>query len=116
MTSRLPVALAVGLAIALCSRTAAAAHPHITVRAGHYDGRLWTAVTNDGDVKITRMKWVVRFVAGAAGEEKGLIKYVLRPGQTINFTSNLAVPPAGSHWRADHIILSVYADGKWIEP
>lgn len=116
MAFRLLLALALGLAAALCSQKAAAARPHITVRAGHYDGRLWTAVTNDGDVKITRMKWVVRFVEGPAGEQKGLIKYVLRPGQTVNFTSNLEVPPAGKHWRADHIILSIYAGGKWIEP
>jgi hypothetical protein len=116
MTFRLPFALALGLAIAFCSRQAAAAHPHITVRAGHYDGRLWTSVTNDGDVKITRMKWVVRFIEGPAGEQKGLIRYVLRPGQTVNFTSHLEVPPPGKHWRADHIILSIYAGGKWIEP
>ncbi len=116
MASRLFFALAVGLATLLCSQKAAAAHPHITVRAGHYDGRLWTAVTNDGDVKITRMKWVVKFVEGPAGEQRGQIKYVLRPGKTVNFNSNLDVPPAGTHWRADHMILSIYANGKWIEP
>jgi len=116
MAARLPFALAIGLAFTFCPREAAAAHPHITVRAGHYNGRLWTAVTNDGDVKITRMKWVVKFVEGPQGEQRGLIKYVLRPGQTVNFTSNLAVPPAGQHWRADHTILSIYAGGRWIEP
>src|SRR5882757_9414894 len=110
MAFRLPFALALGLVTTFCSQKAAAARPHITVRAGHYDGRLWTAVTNDGDVKITRIKWVVRFVEGRAGEQRGLIKYVLRPGQTVNFTSNLKVPRAGQHWRADHIILSIYAD------
>ncbi len=116
MTFRLHFALALALATTLCPPKSAAALPHITVRAGHYAGRLWTAVTNDGDVKITRMKWVVRFVEGPAGEQRGLIKYVLWPGRTINFTSRLEVPPAGQHWRADHIILSIYAGGKWIEP
>ena len=116
MAFRLTVALAFSFAITYFSREAVAARPHITVRAGHYNGRLWTAVTNDGSVKITRMKWVVRFVEGPTGEQRGTIKHVLRPGQTVNFTSDLQVPPAGQHWRADHIILYVYASGKWIEP
>ena len=110
------VALAIGLAMTFCTREAAAARPHITVKAGHYNGRLWTAVTNDGDVKITRIKWVVRFVEGPRGEETGMLKCKLKPGKTVNFFSNLQVPPAGTHWRADHTILSIYAGGKWVEP
>jgi hypothetical protein len=112
---RFPFALALGVAAMFCSQKAAAAHPHVTVRAGHYAGRLWTAVANDGDVKITRIKWVVRFVEGPTGEQRGTIRYVLRPGRTLSFISNLEVPPTGQHWRADHLILAIYAGGKWID-
>jgi protocatechuate 3,4-dioxygenase beta subunit len=113
MVSRLLVAIA--LLVADCSAKPAA-HPHISVRAGHYDGRLWTAFTNDGDVKISRIKWIVKFVEGPSGRQKGQIHYDLMPGQTVNVVTKLQVPPKGQHWRADHIALKIYADGRWIEP
>src|SRR5882757_4838683 len=93
--------IAVSLVSAALAREPAA-RPHISVRAGHYDGRLWTAFTNDGDVKITRIRWIVKFVEGPAGEQKGQLRYDLMPGQTVSLISTLQVPPKGQHWRADH--------------
>lgn len=119
MMSKLSCSLA-ALALAFSFPSAPAARaavsrPHISVSAGHYNGRLWTSVTNDGNVKITRLKWLVKFVHGPSGQESGVIQRVLKPGQTVSFYSNLPVPTSG-HWRADHLILSIYTGGRWIEP